>query len=218
MATTTAFAQQPNFINKNIVINTQRLNIRSGPGLNFPVISIAYAGDSVQIIASIGDWYIGIFKDGSVGVISKQYCKDAEFSQGDGELSQDIVDDLSEIFMKFNEERLAKELEIFQWDEELNKIAQLKAQDMAINNYFGHYSNTYGTPFAMLKSQGISYKMATESIAKAGSLEEAYEQILTNHALKANILSNHYNRMGIGLVNSEAYGRIVVQIFIKDTN
>ena len=44
--------------------------------------------------------------------------------------------------------------------------AYLKSKDMAENNYFSHTSPTYGSPFAMMKNLGISYRSAAENIAK----------------------------------------------------
>lgn len=65
-----------------------------------------------------------------------------------------------------NAERQKQGLKPLQIDETLSKSARAKSQDMKDKNYFDHQSPTYGSPFDMMKSFGISYKTAGENIAK----------------------------------------------------
>lgn len=93
----------------------------------------------------------------------------------------------------------------------LNNVAQLKAKDMHDKNYFSHNSPTYGTPFEMLKSQGVHYMSAGENIAKGQKNAQAVMQAWLNSAgHRQNILNPAYEFMGIGYYASD---KIWVQLF-----
>ena len=85
---------------------------------------------------------------------------------------------------------------------------------MVDNNYFAHESPTYGSPFNMLKSFKISYKTAGENIAGNSSNQGAVNAWMNSSGHKANILNSSYNYTGIGVVSSNKYGKIYVQIFV----
>lgn len=113
-----------------------------------------------------------------------------------------------------NEERKKNNLSELQIDEELQNIARLKAQDLVENNYFSHISPSFGTPFEMLKNNGINYKTASENIAGNSSLEGAVSSWMNSEDHKKNILSNEFNYTGLAVVDSLAYGNIVVEFFV----
>ncbi len=85
---------------------------------------------------------------------------------------------------------------------------------MVDSGYFAHESPTYGSPFNMLKSFGISYKTAGENIAGNSSNSGAVNAWMNSPGHKANILNSSFNYTGIGVVNSSKYGKIYVQIFV----
>ncbi|MCD8239112.1 MAG: CAP domain-containing protein [Clostridiales bacterium] len=119
----------------------------------------------------------------------------------------------NQILSLVNTERAAAGLSALTLDSSLTNAAMLKAQDMADNNYFSHTSPTYGTPFQMLQTLGISYKSAGENIAKGQKSAEAVMTAWMNsEGHKANILSSSYGKLGVGYVsqNGTTYW---VQIF-----
>ena len=99
-------------------------------------------------------------------------------------------------------------------DEEVQRVARIKAQDMVDNNYFSHTSPIYGSPFNMLNSFKILYKTAGENIAGNSSNSGAVNAWMNSSGHKANILNSSYNYTGIGVVSSPKYGKIFVQMFI----
>ncbi len=108
----------------------------------------------------------------------------------------------NQILSLVNSERAAAGLSALTLDSSLTNAAMLKAQDMADNNYFSHTSPTYGTPFQMLQTLGISYKSAGENIAKGQKSAEAVMTAWMNsEGHKANILSSSYGKLGVGYVN-----------------
>ena len=95
---------------------------------------------------------------------------------------------------------------------QLSRVARYKSQDMADKNYFSHTSPTYGSPFQMIQSFGISYRTAGENIAKGQRTPEAVVNAWMNSAgHKANILSSSYKEIGVGYVKN---GNIWTQMFI----
>ena len=79
--------------------------------------------------------------------------------------SSEEVSTEQEILKLVNAERSKQGLSPLTLDWELSRVAKFKSEDMRDNNYFSHTSPTYGSPFQMMKSFGISYKSAGENIA-----------------------------------------------------
>lgn len=85
---------------------------------------------------------------------------------------------------------------------DLSVKARIKSQDMRDNNYFDHNSPTYGSPFALMQSLGITYRTAGENIAMGYRTAEAVVNAWMNSTgHRANILSTNYTTMGIGFVD-----------------
>ena len=111
-----------------------------------------------------------------------------------------------------NVERAKNGLSALQMDESVRKVARVKSSDMSQNKYFSHTSPTYGTPFEMLKSYGISYKSAGENIAQGYTSPEAVVKGWMNSSgHRANILNASFTHIGIGY---EASGNYWTQMFI----
>ncbi|HHW57722.1 MAG TPA: serine protease [Clostridia bacterium] len=116
-----------------------------------------------------------------------------------------------------NQERSKYNLRPLQVDENLCKVARLKAEDMRDNNYFSHTSPTYMSPFDMMKKFGINYYLAGENIALNSNVIKAHYSLMNSEGHRANILNPYYNKIGVGIVkNKEGNGIIVVEMFIKD--
>ena len=79
---------------------------------------------------------------------------------------------------------------------------------------FSLFSSGILIPFEMIKSFGITYKAAGENIAGNPTLEGAVTAWMNSEGHRANILSNAYNYTGIGVVESQKYGKVMVQMFI----
>lgn len=212
-------------LEKEIEVTAEALNIRTGPGTQYPEIGIVKKGDVLPVLGALGSWYVVYLPDGSIGVISGKYSKvlsmnESYMPQGDDtgeEYATGDVGDAEMIFSMANKARLENKMQGFVWDEKLNRTAQLKAEDMKANGYFGHYSEIYGTPFAMLKQTGgFSYKTASENIAGSISVESAMASIMSSPSHRSNILNSRFNKMGVGIVDDAKYGKIVVQMFIEE--
>ena len=83
---------------------------------------------------------------------------------------------------------------------------------MKENGYFAHNSPTYGTPFQMMKSFGISYRTAGENIARGQSTPSAVVNAwLNSPGHRVNILNPSFTHIGVGYV---ADGKYWTQMFI----
>jgi uncharacterized YkwD family protein/spore coat assembly protein SafA len=98
-----------------------------------------------------------------------------------------------------NQERSKAGLKPLQMDWELQRTARTKSCDMATKNYFSHTSPTYGSPFDMMKSFGISYRTAGENIAKGQRTpSEVMKAWMNSSGHRANILKNDFTHIGVG--------------------
>ncbi|SET49861.1 CAP domain-containing protein [Paenibacillus sp. NFR01] len=102
-----------------------------------------------------------------------------------------------------NKERAAAGLKPVAGLDSLNKVAEAKATDMRANNYFSHTSPTYGSPFDMMASFGITYRAAGENIAMGQKTpQEVMTAWMNSAGHRANILSPNFNYIGVGFDNN----------------
>lgn len=120
----------------------------------------------------------------------------------------------SQMLNLINEERTANGLAPLTWNASLANVAAKKAEDMKKNNYFSHTSPTYGSPFDMMKANGIKYRYAAENIAKNSSVTKAHVALMNSEGHRKNILNPNYTSVGIGIVNITSSSYIIVQMFI----
>lgn len=107
-----------------------------------------------------------------------------------------------------NAERSKNGLKPLTMNTELSKVATVKSQDMAKNNYFDHNSPTYGSPFDMMKKFGISYKTAGENIAMGQtSPEQVMQGWMNSPGHRANILKASFTQIGVGVAKNSS-GRL----------
>lgn len=126
-----------------------------------------------------------------------------------------VVNYENEVIRLVNEIRVKNGLNTLAADWELSRVARYKSQDMKDNNYFSHTSPIYGSPFAMIKNFGISYKSAAENIAKGPKTPQAVVNAwMDSSGHRANILNASYKKIGIGYVAS---GNYWTQMFISST-
>lgn len=212
------------------LVTATTLNVRSGPNTKYPVVATVKKNEYVRVLAGIGEWYVIQTDSDYVGAVSKQYIKaiypnsnntgtsngnNSGTSSGSNTTeSTSMNSDEKEVFNLINKQRTNNGLQALKIDNEVQRVARIKAEDMVTNNYFSHQSPTYGSPFDMLRNFKISYKTAGENIAANSSNSGAVNAWMNSSGHKANILNSNFNYTGIGVVNSSKYGKIYVQMFI----
>lgn len=102
-------------------------------------------------------------------------------------------------------------------DPQLDKAAQLKANDMAANSYFAHVSPSGKTPWYWLNQVGYQYTYAGENLAinfdDSSAVEAAWMNSPTH---RANIVKPQYTHVGYAVAQGMYEGRettFVVQEF-----
>lgn len=204
------------------IVTASLLNVRSGPGTNYSTITQVYKNEYVRIFAKIGNWYVIQTDKDYIGAVSTQYIRliypqsnntgsnNSNSTTGNSNLTADEL----EVFNLINQKRTNAGLSALKIDNELQRVAKIKAQDMVSSGYFSHTSPTYGSPFDMIKKFGISYKTAGENLAGNSSNTGAVEAWMNSEGHRANILNNTFNYTGVAVVSSPKYGKIYVQMFI----
>ena len=117
-----------------------------------------------------------------------------------------------EVIALVNKERRLAGLKDLTYDWQLSRVARYKSEDMRDKGYFSHTSPTYGSPFQMMKSFGISYRSAGENIAKGQKTPaEVVNAWMNSSGHRANILNSSFTHIGVGYV---ADGKYWTQMFI----
>lgn len=129
-------------------------------------------------------------------------------------LSAPITAEEQQMLGLINKERTAVGASPLATDMRLVKVARMKSLDMIKNNYFGHQSPTYGSPFDLLKSQGITYRYAGENLAGAATVDRAHTILMNSSGHRANILDTRFSKVGIGIIKGGPYGLMISQEFI----
>lgn len=205
------------------LVTATTLNVRSGPGIGYKVVTTVNKNEYIRVFAGVGDWYIVQVEGDYIGAVKKDYVKaiypgtsnsGGSTSSGISQNTNSLNTNEKEIFDLINKQRSANGLPTLRIDEEVQRVARIKAQDMVDNNYFSHTSPTYGSPFDMLKSFKVSYKTAGENIAANSSNTGTVDAWMNSSGHRANILNGSFNYTGIGVVSSPKYGKMYVQMFI----
>jgi uncharacterized YkwD family protein/spore coat assembly protein SafA len=127
--------------------------------------------------------------------------------------STTLVSFEQEVVRLVNEIRRERGLSALEHDWQLARVARIKSEDMKNNRYFSHTSPTYGSPFQMIKSFGITYRSAAENIAKGYSTPQAVVNGWMNSSgHRANILNSSFTHIGVGYVEE---GHYWTQMFIR---
>lgn len=150
------------------------------------------------------------------GASTNESSASDNIEHGDKEVEQSAPSAQAEqVLQLVNNERAKSGLQPLKMSEELRSIANLKARDMAENNYFDHNSPTYGSPFQMLQDFGVHYSTAGENIAAGQrSAEEVMNAWLNSSGHRANILNKSFDTIGIGVYNGGKYGVYWTQLFV----
>lgn len=155
--------------------------------------------------------------DGSTGTGTTEHSGSDNISDGNktetdrGEVSsyaQNILD-------LVNAERKKQGIPALELSNKLDNLAVMKAKDMVNKGYFDHTSPTYGSPFNMLQTYGVTYQSAGENIAAGQRTpQEVMNAWMNSSGHRANILNRNYTQLGVGKATGGSYGVYWVQLFI----
>ncbi|HWQ74524.1 MAG TPA: CAP domain-containing protein [Syntrophomonas sp.] len=189
---------------KQVQVNVKSLSFRTGATSSHRVITTYSKGTVLNVIGKIGNWYVVKNSKDTVGCVDGRYVKvynGSTTSSGSSSFNSMQTEMLGYI----NADRKANGLSALTLDKSLCNGASLKSKDMAENNYFSHTSPTYGSPFSMMQSLGISYTAAGENIALNTSVKGAYSAFMNSSGHRANILSSNFGKVGLGFYQKGSY-------------
>lgn len=128
-------------------------------------------------------------------------------------ISTDVANYEKEVVALVNVERQKAGLKLLTENWEVSRTARIKSQEMSKTKILSHNSNTYGNPFQMLTSFGITYKSAGENIAYGQkNPQQVMNSWMNSSGHKANILNANYTHIGVGY---EPNGNYWTQQFIQ---
>lgn len=120
-----------------------------------------------------------------------------------------------EVVRLTNIERTNRGLQPLTYDWKISRVARYKSMDMRDNNYFSHYSPTYGDPFVMLHDFGISFSKAGENIAaKQDTPEKVVANLMSSESHRENILNPNFTKIGVGYAQGGYLTHYWTQMFV----
>ncbi len=121
-----------------------------------------------------------------------------------------------EVARLVNQERAKRKLPALAYNAELCRLARMKSQDFINKGYFAHQSPTYGSPFDMLKRNGIKYTSAGENIAKGQpTAQSVMAGWMASTGHRGNILSSAFTKIGVGAAKDSKGNLYWTQLFIR---
>lgn len=119
----------------------------------------------------------------------------------------------NEMLKLVNQERTSHGLSSMEMDGSLRQLARNHAKDMFYRGYFSHYTPEGLSPFDRMKDADIAYIYAGENLALAPDVEKAEAGLMDSPDHRENILNPNFNKIGIGVIDGDIYGRMFVQEF-----
>lgn len=129
--------------------------------------------------------------------------------------TQFSVDETSENMMinLVNKERVSRGLKSLEFDSKLRGIARAHSADMFKRGYFSHYSPEGETVADRASQAGTDFLVIGENLAFAPNVELAHKGLMASEGHRANILSEDFGKVGIGVLDGGIYGRMFTQVF-----
>lgn len=125
------------------------------------------------------------------------------------------VDEVSEAKMLelVNKERVKAGLGTLVMDDKLVAVARKHSVDMFARGYFAHENPDGLSPFDRMEAGGVKFLAAGENLALAPDADKAHVGLMNSPGHRANILSADFNKVGIGVIDGGAYGKMFTQNF-----
>lgn len=98
-------------------------------------------------------------------------------------------------------------------DPQLKQVATAHSREMLELGYFAHVSPLHGSPTDRLDAASIHYTAAGENIAYAPTVDVAERGLMRSPGHRANILSDQFTRVGIGVIVTPFGTRMFTQEF-----
>ena len=118
-----------------------------------------------------------------------------------------------EMLEMVNKERQKAGLKPLVHDPELTPVARAHSSDMLRRGYFAHETPEGKSPFDRMHAANVQFMNAGENLALAQTLTIAHNGLMNSPGHRANILSERFGRVGIGILDAGFYGLMISQEF-----
>lgn len=112
-----------------------------------------------------------------------------------------------------NKERENNGFKTLKYNPKLQEIGRKHSADMFSRGYFAHYSPEGENVADRANKQSFDFLVIGENLAYAPNLNLAHTGLMNSKGHRANILSEDYNQIGIGIQDGGVYGLMVTQVF-----
>lgn len=112
-----------------------------------------------------------------------------------------------------NKERISRGLKPLIFNTKLREVGRAHSADMFNRGYFSHYSPEGKSVADRSLKLEVDFLVIGENLAYAPSLELAHKGLMNSEGHRANILSEDYGQIGIGVMDGGAYGKMFTQVF-----
>lgn len=118
-----------------------------------------------------------------------------------------------QLFVFLNETRQERNLTPLVSDSTLVKVARNHSKSMIEESYFGHYDPKGKSPLDRVISENLSFNSLAENLSFAPDAATAQEGFLRSSEHLASMVSTKYTRVGIGVYDTEKYGKMFTEMF-----
>lgn len=124
----------------------------------------------------------------------------------------------TEMASEVNNERTTRAMPTLELDNQLRYLARIRSSDMAVKNYFSHDPPDGCNYLCLMDSAGIAHAWVGENVAWNngpinGAAKDMMQRLMESAEHRDNILSCHYERVGIGIVERYDGVKVYTQIF-----
>ena len=161
--------------------------------------SVAWDNQNSTIIIDTGKPYSAVNLSELPQTVAPSSDKNVSVSSPAPTMSVDEMK--TELIRLTNEERARKGVPMLKALPELMQTAQLKADDMKNNNYYGHKSPVYGTSGNLIFSYIPNAKYCAENIAPWNRTpEDAFNSLVISESHYAALINAKHTHIGVGIV------------------
>lgn len=185
------------------------------PAMKDNLIKYPISGYFIKSTARVEAQMERVFSDMKSLALFTTVTENEEMTKLNFKIDKYTIDEGSENAMVnlVNEDRDRAGLSALQIDYSIREVARLHSIDMAQKGYFSHVNLDGKTPADRMVEDGVSFWLAGENIALAPTYELAEIGFLNSPKHRDNILDPKYSRIGIGIIDTGVYGRMVTQNF-----
>lgn len=118
-----------------------------------------------------------------------------------------------EMIKLVNKERISRGLKALTFGSKLREVGRKHSADMFNRGYFAHYSPEGKSVADRAQETEVEFLVIGENLAFAPSLDLAHQGLMNSEGHRTNILSEDFNKIGVGVMDGGIYGRMFTQVF-----